>query len=123
MRAGKQFVADDCMGLAQQVAFSALLAFLPTVVLLIGLLGLFRHRGLQRGRALRRERRPDTASRDVIDPGQEGRSRQQAGLGDRLRRRHDRRDLGRERRDGRGDQGREPRLTTASRRGRSGSCA
>jgi membrane protein len=41
MRAGKQFVADDCMGLAQQVAFSALLAFLPTVVLLIGLLGLF----------------------------------------------------------------------------------
>ena len=29
------------MGLAQQVAFSALLAFLPTVVLLIGLLGLF----------------------------------------------------------------------------------
>ena len=41
MRAGKQFVADDCMGLAQQVAFSSLLAFLPTVVLLIGLLGLF----------------------------------------------------------------------------------
>jgi membrane protein len=29
------------MGLAQQVAFSSLLAFLPTVVLLIGLLGLF----------------------------------------------------------------------------------
>jgi membrane protein len=29
------------MGLAQQVAFSALLAFLPTVILLIGLLGLF----------------------------------------------------------------------------------
>jgi membrane protein len=40
-RALKQFIADDCMGLAQQVAFSALLAFLPTVVLLIGLLGLF----------------------------------------------------------------------------------
>jgi uncharacterized BrkB/YihY/UPF0761 family membrane protein len=40
VRAGKQFVADDCMGLAQQVAFSSLLAFLPTVVLLIGLLGL-----------------------------------------------------------------------------------
>jgi len=37
----KQFVADDCMGLAQQVAFSALLAFIPTVILLIGLLGLF----------------------------------------------------------------------------------
>ena len=29
------------MGLSQQVAFSALLAFLPTVILLIGLLGLF----------------------------------------------------------------------------------
>jgi membrane protein len=40
-RTVKQFVADDCMGLAQQVAFSALLAFLPTVILLIGLLGLF----------------------------------------------------------------------------------
>ena len=40
-RAGKQFLADDCMGLAQQVAFSSLLAFLPTVALLIGLLGLF----------------------------------------------------------------------------------
>jgi membrane protein len=37
----KQFLEDDCMGLAQQVAFSALLAFLPTVILLIGLLGLF----------------------------------------------------------------------------------
>ena len=40
-RAGKQFMADDCMGLGQQVAFSSLLAFLPTVILLIGLLGLF----------------------------------------------------------------------------------
>jgi len=40
-RAGKNFIADDCMGLAQQVAFSALLAFLPTLVLLIGLFGLF----------------------------------------------------------------------------------
>ncbi|MDX6490019.1 MAG: rane protein [Gaiellaceae bacterium] len=40
-RAGRQFLADDCMGLAQQVAFSSLLAFLPTVILLIGLLGLF----------------------------------------------------------------------------------
>ena len=29
------------MGLGQQVAFSSLLAFLPTVILLIGLLGLF----------------------------------------------------------------------------------
>jgi len=40
-RTGKRFLADDCMGLSQQVAFSALLAFLPTVILLIGLLGLF----------------------------------------------------------------------------------
>jgi len=40
-RAAKQFMADDGMGLAQQVAFSSLLAFLPTVILLIGLLGLF----------------------------------------------------------------------------------
>jgi membrane protein len=40
-RTGKQFVADDCMGLGQQVAFSSLFAFLPTVILLIGLLGLF----------------------------------------------------------------------------------
>jgi membrane protein len=36
-----QFMADDCMGLSQQVAFSSLLAFLPSVILLIGLLGLF----------------------------------------------------------------------------------
>jgi membrane protein len=34
-------MADDCMGLAQQVAYSSLLAFLPAVILLIGLLGLF----------------------------------------------------------------------------------
>jgi membrane protein len=40
-RTGQRFLADDCMGLSQQVAFSALLAFLPTVILLIGLLGLF----------------------------------------------------------------------------------
>jgi membrane protein len=40
-RAGKRFIADDCMGLSQQVAYSALLAFLPTVILLVGLLGLF----------------------------------------------------------------------------------
>jgi membrane protein len=40
-RTAKQFLADDCMGLAQQVAYSSLLAFLPTVILAIGLLGLF----------------------------------------------------------------------------------
>ena len=32
--AREQFIADDCMGLAQQVAFSSLLAFFPTVILL-----------------------------------------------------------------------------------------
>jgi membrane protein len=39
-RAGKAFLKDDCMGLAQQVAYSALLAFFPAAVLLVGLLGL-----------------------------------------------------------------------------------
>lgn len=39
-RTGKQFLADDCMGLAQQVAYSSLLAFFPAVVLLIGVLDL-----------------------------------------------------------------------------------
>ena len=39
-RTFKEFVADDCTGLAQQVAYSSLLAFFPTVILLIGLLGL-----------------------------------------------------------------------------------
>ena len=38
--AGKRFLADDCMGLAQQVAYSSLLAFFPAVVFLVGLLGL-----------------------------------------------------------------------------------
>ena len=33
-------MADDCMGLAQQVAYSSLLAFFPAVVALLGLLGL-----------------------------------------------------------------------------------
>jgi membrane protein len=40
-RAAKEFLDDDCMGLAQQVAFNSLLAFLPTVILVVGLLGLF----------------------------------------------------------------------------------
>ena len=40
-RSAKEFMDDDCMGLAQQVAYSSLLAFLPTVILAIGLLGLF----------------------------------------------------------------------------------
>ena len=40
-RAGKEFIADDCMGLAAQIAFSSVLAFIPAVVVLVGLLGLF----------------------------------------------------------------------------------
>ena len=39
--AGKHFIADDCVGLSKEVAFSALLAFLPTVILVIGVFGLF----------------------------------------------------------------------------------
>jgi membrane protein len=38
--AGKGFLADDCMGLAQEIAYSALLAFIPTVVFGLGLIGL-----------------------------------------------------------------------------------
>jgi len=38
--AAKEFLADDCMGLAQQIAFSSLLAFFPAMVALAGLLGL-----------------------------------------------------------------------------------
>ena len=40
VRAFRRFLADDCMGLAQQVAYSSLLAFFPAVVFLVGLLGL-----------------------------------------------------------------------------------
>jgi membrane protein len=36
-----QFMRDDCMGLAQQVAYSSLLAFFPAVAFLVGALGLF----------------------------------------------------------------------------------
>jgi membrane protein len=40
-RAATQFLEDDCMGLAQEVAYSALLAFFPAVAFLLGLLGVF----------------------------------------------------------------------------------
>src|SRR6187402_2551443 len=36
----RSFLADDCTGLAAQVAFSSLLAFFPAVVFLVGLLDL-----------------------------------------------------------------------------------
>jgi membrane protein len=39
-QAGQQFLADDCMGLAQQVAYSSLLAFFPAVAFVLGLLGM-----------------------------------------------------------------------------------
>jgi membrane protein len=39
-RSGSRFLADDCMGLAQQVAYSSLLAFFPAAAFLLGLLGI-----------------------------------------------------------------------------------
>jgi len=39
-RTGKQFMADDCMGLSQQVAYSSLLAFFPAMIFLVGVLDL-----------------------------------------------------------------------------------
>jgi membrane protein len=39
-RSFKEFLADDCMGLAQQVAYSSLLAFFPALIFLVGFLGL-----------------------------------------------------------------------------------
>ncbi len=33
-------MADDCMGLSQQIAFSSLLAFFPAMILIVGLIGL-----------------------------------------------------------------------------------
>jgi membrane protein len=38
-RAGSAFLADDCMGLAQEVAYSWMLAFFPAVAFFLGLLG------------------------------------------------------------------------------------
>jgi membrane protein len=39
-RTFKNFMADDCMGLAQQIAYSSLLAFFPALVALVALLDL-----------------------------------------------------------------------------------
>jgi membrane protein len=39
-RSAKQFLDDDCMGLAQQIAYSSLLAFFPATIALVGLLDL-----------------------------------------------------------------------------------
>jgi len=38
-RAGSAFLADDCMGLAQEIAYSWMLAFFPAVAFFLGLLG------------------------------------------------------------------------------------
>jgi membrane protein len=38
-RAGSAFLADDCLGLAQQIAYSWMLAFFPAVAFFLGLLG------------------------------------------------------------------------------------
>jgi membrane protein len=40
VRAGKAFVADKCMAMSQQIAYSALLAFFPAVAFVLGLLGI-----------------------------------------------------------------------------------
>ena len=39
-RSFKEFLGDDCMGLAQEIAYSSLLAFFPALIFLVGLLGL-----------------------------------------------------------------------------------
>ena len=47
-RTVKSFLADNCMGLSQQVAYSALLAFFPAMVALVGLLDLINAYGTLR---------------------------------------------------------------------------
>jgi len=40
-RSFTEFMRDDCMGLAQQIAYSSLLAFFPAMAFLVGALGIF----------------------------------------------------------------------------------
>jgi membrane protein len=40
-RSFSEFMQDDCVGLAQQIAYSSLLAFFPAMAFLVGALGLF----------------------------------------------------------------------------------
>jgi len=40
-RSFREFMADDAMGLAQQIAYSSLLAFFPAMAFVVGALGLF----------------------------------------------------------------------------------
>jgi membrane protein len=39
-RTAREFLADDCMGMSKEVAFSAMLAFFPAAAFFIGLLGI-----------------------------------------------------------------------------------
>ncbi len=40
-RSSSEFIADDCVGLAQQIAYASLLAFFPAMAFLVGTFGLF----------------------------------------------------------------------------------
>ena len=93
------------MGLSAQVAFSSLLAFFPAMVFLVGLLDLFGAYD-----ALKEFLAP-VAPGDVlttIDTLQRGHV--DGDVSRRVHRRRRRCDLGLERRDERGDQGRQPRV-------------
>jgi len=102
-RAGSSFLADDCMGLAQQIAYSWMLAFFPAVAFFLGLLG----RAASVRPAAVVPRADLTARRHPLHRGAaEGLEGRRQRHGARAWRR--RRGLGRERRDGLGDQGGQP---------------
>ena len=104
-RSFKEFLNDDCMGLSQQIAFSSLLAFFPAVVFLVGLLDLVG------AYPTLKEFLAPIAPGDVAGDGRHAPAGDVDGhvgarLLDRARRRH----LGRERRDGLGAEGGQPRV-------------
>ena len=101
-RTAKQFLADDCMGLSQQIAFSALLAFFPGVILLVGLLGLI---GAYDDLKTFLGTVAPGAVIDAIELAEETARRKQGEFDRRRPGRLLRCDLGGERRDDRGDQG------------------
>ena len=100
----KEFMKDDCMGLSQEVAYSALLAFFPTVAFILGFLGMVHLYGQVESFAA------TIAPQGVISfiRGLQKDSHGSASVA-RVRDRARPRDLGGERRDGLGDQGGEPR--------------
>ena len=108
-RTGKQFIADDCMGLGQQVAFSSLFAFLPTVILLIGLLGLFGDGAFDSLEQFVGSVAPHGVL-DVIDLAKQDAAQNKSGSAIAFVTGLVARALGGDRRDGRADQGRQPRL-------------